>query len=115
MDNYSNNESSGELFHVKDITLAKFTLSVKGLSVDSLESFLKMFADETYRIKGFATIDGRNYLVSCVGPIVEVVEWKGEMKNPGQLVVLYGNGLHAKTAAKEAMGWFENADIDFVK
>lgn len=115
MDDFSVNEGEENLFHVKDITLSKFTLSVKGLSIAYLESFLKMFADETYRIKGFVNIEGCNYVVNCVGPIVEVQKWDGPVNDIDRIVVLFGNGLHAKSACKEAIGWFENADIEIVK
>lgn len=115
MDSFVCEEGENELFHVKDITLSKFTLSVSGLTAAYLESFLKMFADETYRIKGFVNIDDRNYLVNCVGPIVEVRPWDGPVNDINRLVVLFGNGLHAKSACKEAIGWFENADIEIVK
>lgn len=115
MDCLSDGEASEALYHVKDVTLSKFTLSADGFTLNRFESFLKMFADETYRIKGFMIFENQKYVVDCVGPIVEVRPWDGDVVNPGQIVVLYGNGLHAKSVVKEAMGWFEDCEIVFVK
>ncbi|MCQ2771623.1 MAG: GTP-binding protein, partial [Clostridia bacterium] len=62
------------MFHTKDITLQKLSLNVSNFSKEGLVSFIKMFADDTYRVKGFVTIDDINYLVDCVGPIVSIEE-----------------------------------------
>lgn len=100
--------------HTRDITLSKLTLAVSGFTPDRLKAFLKMFAEETYRIKGFVCIEGQNYLVDCVGPLVDVRVHNGGVDDVDQLAVLFGKGLHAKSAVKEAAGWFEDCEIKMI-
>lgn len=100
--------------HTKDITLSRATVAVSGFTPDRLRAFLKMFAEETYRIKGFVNMGGQNYLVDCVGPVVDVRIHEGEVDEPGRLAVLYGKGLHAKRAITEAAGWFEDCGVEIL-
>ena len=98
------------LIHTKDITLQKCCVRVSGFDVKSLESFLKMFAEETYRIKGFVmTKEGKHY-VDCVGPMVR--PFAGETETVDELVVLYGKGLSPKKYIREAASWFPDADVE---
>ena len=98
--------------HTKDLTLRKLTLVVSGFDLSSLTSFLKMFADDTYRIKGFVQLPEGCFLVDCVGPIVEVKPYEGETNGVGHLTVLFGNGLPAKRSIREAISWFDGADVE---
>lgn len=99
---------------VKDITLGKLTLIVSGFVPEQMKAFLKMFAEETYRIKGFVCMEGQNYLVDCVGPLVDVSVYSGDADNVNSLTVLFGKGLHAKSAVKKAIAWFENCEISIL-
>ena len=92
--------------HIKDINLQKLTLTVSGFDRKSLESFLRMFAEDTYRIKGFVETGGAVYMADCVGPLVEVRPFAGEPSEPGRLVVLFGHGLPAKKSIREAISRF---------
>lgn len=106
---------SGEI-HTRDITLRKLLLRVSGLGKKDLTSFLRMFADETYRIKGFVTLPEGRFLVDCVGPMVELRPFEGApAEEENALVVLFGNGLPAQRAIQEAVGWFPNAEITIEK
>lgn len=98
--------------HTKDLTLRKLTLTVSGFDLAALTSFLKMFADDTYRIKGFVQLPEGCYLVDCVGPIVEVKPYTGETNALNHLTVLFGNGLPAKRSIREAVSWFEQANVE---
>lgn len=98
--------------HTKDLTLRKLTLVVSGFDLASLTSFLKMFADDTYRVKGFVQLPEGCFLVDCVGPIVEVKPYKGETNGLNCLTVLFGNGLPAKRSIREAISWFEKANVE---
>ena len=100
--------------HTRDISLQKKSITVKGFDISSLTSFLKMVAEDTYRIKGFVEIDGTTYLVDCVGPLVEVHPFEGQPVNPGVLTVLYGHGLSAVKSIKEARTWFANATVEII-
>lgn len=97
--------------HIKDISLKKLTLSVSGFNRNSLETFLRMFAEETYRIKGFVELDGEVCVADCVGPLVEIYPFAGEPPETDKLVVLFGHGLPAKKSIQEAMTWFPDCRI----
>ena len=106
-------QGGGEI-HTRDITLQKLTLAVGGFDRASLQSFLKLFAEDTYRIKGFVSLPEGLFLADCVGPLVEVKPFSGEPGELDRLVVLYGNGLPAKKSIKQAKTWYPNCTADFV-
>ena len=96
---------------IQDINLQKLTLSVHGFTRKSLEAFLRMFADETYRIKGFVELEERIWIVDCVGPIVEVRPFAGKASDVGKLTVLFGHGLHAGKYIREAIPLFPECEV----
>ena len=100
--------------HTKDITLQKLSLHVSQFSLKDLTSFLRMFAEETYRIKGFVTLPEGRFVVDCVGPLVDVRPFEGAVPEENVLVVLFGNGLPARKAIKEACSWFPNSSVEVV-
>ena len=100
--------------HTKDVTLQKLALKVDGFEQKTLVSFLKMFAEDTYRIKGFVTLPEGVFLVSCVGPMVDVTPFQGETPELNTLAVLYGNGLPAKKSIKEAISWFPECNVELL-
>lgn len=97
--------------HIQDINLQKLTLAVSGFDRKSLTSFLRMFAEDTYRIKGFVELDGEIWVVDCVGPLVELRPFAGEPSELGKLVVLFGHGLPARKGIREAVSWFPSCDV----
>lgn len=97
--------------HIQDINLQKLTLAVSGFDRKSLTSFLQMFAEDTYRIKGFVELDGKIWVVDCVGPLVELRPFAGEPPELGKLVVLFGHGLPARKGIREAVSWFPSCDV----
>lgn len=98
--------------HTRDITLQKLTLSVgRGFTPASLEKFLAMFAEDTYRIKGFVPLSGQIYLADCVGPLVRLEPWQGDAVNPGRLTVLFGNGLPARKSIETAISWYPECEV----
>lgn len=104
-------EAGAQEIHTRDITLQKLTLCVGGFDEKSLTAFLKMFAEDTYRIKGFVSLPEGVFLVSCVGPIVELQPFDGDTPELNRLAVLYGNGLPAKKSIREAVSWFPEQEI----
>lgn len=93
--------------HIRDITLQKLTLTVDGgFTADTFAKFLAMFAEDTYRIKGFVPLPEGMYLADCVGPLVRLAPWAGQAVNPGRLTVLFGNGLHARKSIEAALAWY---------
>lgn len=97
--------------HIKDINLQKLTLTVSGFDRKSLDAFLRMFAEDTYRIKGFVELDGVVCMADCVGPLVEIRPFAGEPSELGKLVVLFGHGLPAKKSIREAISWFPGCGV----
>ena len=105
-------DSANGQIHTVDITLRKLLLRVSGFSKKDLASFLRMFAEETYRIKGFVSTPEGRFLVDCVGPMVELKEFENApTEEENALVVLFGNGLPAQKAIREAISWFPNAEV----
>ncbi len=98
--------------HTKDITLQKLTLTVDGFNQKDLVSFLRMFAEDTYRIKGIVALPEGVFVADCVGPLVELRPFSGSAPEDNKLVVLYGNGLPARRGVKEAMGWFPSCTVE---
>ena len=97
--------------HLQDINLQKLTLAVSGFDRKSLKSFLQMFAEDTYRIKGFVEMDRNVYIADCVGPLVEVRPFAGEPSEPGRLTVLFGHGLPARKSIRKAVLWFPGCEV----
>lgn len=97
--------------HTRDITLQKLTLEVGGFDLTTLTAFLRMFAEDTYRIKGFADLPEGRYFVDCVGPLVALHPFSGRVREPGRLVVLFGNGLPARKSIKAACAWYPDCTV----
>ena len=100
----------GEI-HTKDITLRKLSMKIGGFCKKDLSSFLRMFAEETYRIKGFVSLPEGRFVVDCAGPLVELRPFSEPAPEENTLVILYGNGLSAKKAIREACSWFPQATV----
>ncbi|MBQ4354086.1 MAG: GTP-binding protein [Clostridia bacterium] len=103
-------EGTSEI-RTRDLSLRDLTVEVDGFTAEGLVSFLKMFAEDTYRIKGFVKIGTEVYVADCVGPLVELRPFSGNAGNVGQITVLYGNGLSARRSILEAAGWFPQASV----
>lgn len=102
---------SGEI-HTRDITLKKISMHIGNFNLKDLTSFLRMFAEETYRIKGFVSLPEGHFVADCVGPLVELRPFDGASpEEENTLVILYGNGLPAKKAIKEACSWFPDGEV----
>lgn len=97
--------------HTRDITLQKLSLEVSGFDRSTLSAFLRMFAEDTYRIKGFVELPEGRFLVDCSGPLVEVTPFSGDISSPNCLTVLYGNGLPAKKSIRSACAWYPDCRV----
>ena len=86
---------------------------MSGFDRKSLESFLRMFAEDTYRIKGFVELDGEVCMADCVGPLVEIRPFAGEPSELGRLVVLFGHGLPARKSIREAVSRFPDCEVSW--
>ena len=77
-----------------------------------MTAFLKLFAEDTYRIKGFIKAGEEVCAADCVGPLVDVYPFEGEAESIGQLTVLFGNGLPAIKSIKAAAARFPQCGIE---
>ena len=64
----------------------------------------------------FVTLPEGSFVADCVGPLVEVRPFEGQAPEGSEnlLVVLFGNGLPARKAIKEACSWFPNAEVELM-
>ena len=104
--------------HTRDITLQKLTIQLSGFDLNSVEAFLKMFAGDTYRVKGVLSLPEGVYLADCVGPLVELRPFALTGISPApeldRLTVLFGNGLPAKKSIRTAIPLFPGRSVSIL-
>lgn len=87
---------------IKDLSIQSYVISVdETIPVERLIDFLNMFAAETYRIKGFVSLNGSGYFADCVGSDIKVTA-RENGGNSNRLVVLAGHGMRTLPAMKQA-------------
>lgn len=95
---------------VEDLSARRITLRIaEGISVYELEMFIRMFAEQTFRIKGFAaTRDQGAVLVDCVGTAVSAAPYPGKVQPEklGVLTVLSGARMPVRSAVSAACEWY---------
>ncbi len=99
-----------------DITLQRASIDIsEDMTLNEVEKFIKMFCEETSRIKGFIHTKSDGYLlVDCVGSYVKVEPWNG--KKPDELVinVLATAGMDMRKTINYALKWYETkASVKF--
>ncbi len=94
--------------HDKDLTLQKNAVTINSrMTRPQLEGFIKLFVEDTYRLKGFVCLADGLYYVDCVGPQINIVPWAKEAPpNTGVLVALAGRGMNPRRAIKKAIEWY---------
>lgn len=101
----------GNLPLISDLTSKRITLRLSDqITAYDLEMFIRMFAEESYRVKGFVqTRDAGLVLADCVGNVVSVTPAKQEPEKEkiGLLTVLSGGKAPILTAVKKACSWYE--------
>jgi hypothetical protein len=69
--------------------------------------FIEMFIEDTYRIKGFVKLDEKEYLVDCVGNMVNLQPFTIPSNKPsGEIVVLSGSKMPVMQSLKQAASWY---------
>lgn len=95
---------------VEDLSVRRITLRLaKSISTYELEKMIHMFAEETFRVKGFvSTRDLGTVLVDCVGTAVSAAPYPGEVppERLGVLTVLSGAKLPVRSAVSAACKWY---------
>lgn len=99
-----------ELPLVEDLSVRRITLRLaESISAYELEKMICMFAEETFRVKGFvSTRDLGAALVDCVGTAVSVAPYSGEVppERLGVLTILSGARLPVRSAVSAACKWY---------
>lgn len=95
---------------VEDLSVRRIILRIaESISACELEKLIGMFAEETFRVKGFAaTRDMGTVLVDCVGAAVSAAPYSGEVppERLGVLTVLSGAKLPVRSAVSAACKWY---------
>ena len=98
---------SGPAFHLKDVSLQKMRITIRpGGALAQLHPFLSMFLEDTYRVKGFVSLEGGTVLVDCVGAKLHVTPFGGEAPRVGVLVAMAGAGMGMERSLRKAAQWY---------
>lgn len=92
-----------------DLTLRKLMVTVSpDIMPYALQKFIEMFIEVTFRVKGFIQTSEGLFLADCVGNVVSLTPYTGEVPADkiGHLVVLSGAGMPVKKRVREAAAWY---------
>lgn len=109
-------EQDAEMPLIADITTRKLAVQVRdGISKETLERFLKLFVETTFRVKGFILTEEGMCLVSCVGNLISIEPYGAEVPDDriGILIVLSGAGMPVKKTLMEAISWYPD-DVQLI-
>ena len=107
--NMRQKEYDEEASIARDITLQKYLVSIsEDMPVQQLEKFLAMIADDSYRMKGFAQLESKLWLVDCVGSFVDIYQYTGSATGEiNKIVILSGKGMNTRKSIKNAAKYYE--------
>lgn len=95
---------------VEDLSSRKITLTISPeISAYELEKFIQMFAEQTFRVKGFlSTRDQGVVLADCVGSLVRLKPCSQPVppETLGILTILSGAKMPVHTAVTQACRWY---------
>ena len=101
----------GDLPLISDLTTKSLSVRLSPeIAAYDLEMFIRMFAEETYRVKGFVmTKDCGLVLADCVGNVVslEHTELSPPEEKIGVLTILSGGKAPIRSALKRAIQWYK--------
>ena len=93
-----------------DLTLRKCMVSIApSITPYELKKFIEMFAEDTFRVKGFVRTTEGLVLADCVGNVVSVEPYAEQNVPPdriGWLNILSGAGMPIQKALKNACEWY---------
>lgn len=92
-----------------DLTLRKLMVTISPeITPYALQKFIEMFIEMTFRVKGFVQTTEGLYLADCVGNVVSLTPYTGNVpaEKIGHLVVLSGAGMPVRKAVREAVKWY---------
>lgn len=107
--NIKKSELPIEGYHIKDVSLQKFLITVNSNFTEyQLRKFIEMFIDTTYRIKGFVEIEGKIHLVDCTSLDVNVTPFTDEINCLNEIVVLAGALMDTQKQIDYAVKWYSD-------
>lgn len=91
-----------------DITLQKSQIEISGsMSLYQLEQFIRMFIEDTYRVKGFVFLENQSFLVDCVGSLVKITPYSiTASEKYNKITALAGQGMSLKKSIMQAVEWY---------
>ena len=94
-----------------DLTLQRLMIQIAPtITPYELQKFIEMFAENTFRVKGFIDTTEGLCLADCVGNVVAVKQYAQVGVPPeriGWLNVLSGAGMPVRKAVREACAWYQ--------
>lgn len=98
--------SSTGSMQIKDLSIQSYLITLREtFPAQRLAEFLSVFAADTYRVKGYALLEGQWYFADCVGGNVKVERCEpGGI--PNRLVALAGQGMPALAGIRSAVNLF---------
>lgn len=90
--------------HARDMTLQKVFIRINPeMDSRSLLYFIRLFAENTLRVKGIVRLKDGLYIADCVGPIVEVLPYLGQAEDAADgLAALAGEGMPLRESIEYA-------------
>ena len=110
--------NEAEMPLIADITTRKLMVRVRPqITAYQLRKFIEMFAEATFRVKGFVQTREGLLFVSCTGNMVSLTPWKREIPADlsGNLIILSGSGMPVKKRVKEAIAWYPDEIEELVE
>ena len=101
-------------FQTQDITLQKATIEISDtMSVYQLEQFIRMFVEDTYRIKGFVCLENSTWFVDCVGALIKITPYSlSAPETCNKITALAGQGMSLKKSIAKAVEWYHPYILD---
>lgn len=95
--------------HARDLTLRKITIRVSPeMSSQSLTAFIRVFAEDSLRVKGIIQLQDGVFLADCVGPFVNVSAAAGlQGEAAGSLNVLATAAMDLDGSLKAACAMYQ--------
>ena len=106
IENLSTHHPAIEDSHARDLTLQKRCLEISPeMTPDELRGFLRLFVEDTHRVKGLVNLGEETFLVDCVGAYINISKHSNSQAD-NLLVVLAGEGMPLRKSLKEALSWY---------
>ena len=106
---------SVEQVHSGDITLQKVLIKLApNLTYERLIQLLKLFAEDTFRIKGFVKLQEGYFQVDCVSNVLNVFPCNESIVvHENEIVGLAGEGMPLRKSLKETQKWYPDNIVEF--